>query len=839
MAPAGGRDRTGWLALLAVCAGMLWLNGGVARGADEPQNKPPEKPATQEAPKPKPLPADSPEAVDRAIDNIKDWLYKAQKKDNWEETGLPDLEKGPYSTEGGQWGGLTAIATYALLAAGESPDSSKVRAAIEFLKKADIKGVYALGMRMQVWTYLKNKAEARPLIDKDAKLLLLSLHKDGNFDYLVTPSSRYDHSVSQYGVLGLWAAAEADPPFEVPGKFWEMVENAWLRDQDKSGAWSYESKPTADHPPLPSMTAAGVATLFITQDYIHGLEGINCNGNVTNAATKGVDAGLKWMGEHMKDVGENYYTWYGIERIGVASGYKYFGTIDWYREGCKHIVPNVGKLGGHGGPVANNAFALLFLVRGRAPIMMNKLAYDIDAHGDKLRESNWNERPRDAANITRWVGRETETFLNWQIVNLKVPVEELHDAPILYIAGNQSFELKKEDEEKLKKYVEGGGLIVCSADCSSQNFANSLMKTTGGKLPLSQRLFPGYEARKLPADHPIFNIQYKRKDWKDNIDVYAVGNGSRELMLIIPSGDPGKFWQMRTIGGREGYHQVMGNIFLYTTEKQAPRFKGQTYVVKRDNNVKAEKAMKVARLEYAGNWDPEPGGWARMANILHNQFKLDLQVEPVKLGEGKLEGYKVAHLTGNVKFHLDEKQRAELKKFSEGGGLLIIDACGGSGEFATAFEAEMTALFVADAQQLQTAILPPSDPVFNVAGAKIDEFGYRSYAQKMLLGKVKAPQLRALERNGRPVVYYSPQDISVGMVGQSVDGIYGYDPRTATEIMRNILLQASRSGAAVAAVAAGGTEVAAPAPEASAPPAEKPKDAPAKPEGKSKDKKTK
>src|SRR5205085_3326633 len=177
----------------------------------------------------------------------------------------------------------------------------------------------------------------------------------------------------------------------------------------------------------------------------------------------------------------------------------------------------------------------------------------------------------------------------------------------------------------------------------------------------------------------------------------------------------------------------------------------------------------------------------------------------------------------------------ELKKFTDSGGLLIVDACGGSGEFATAVESEMAALFgPADAQQLQT-VLPPGDPVFSAGGARIDEFGYRQSAQKMLVGRTHAPQLRAIERNGKPVLYYSPQDLSVGMVGQSVEGIFGYDPKTATEVMRNILLQASGSGAAVAVAAAPppAESTAAPAPP---PPEQKPAapPPPSKPEQKHK-----
>ena len=33
----------------------------------------------------------------------------------------------------------------------------------------------------------------------------------------------------------------------------------------------------------------------------------------------------------------------------------------------------------------------------------------------------WNQRPRDVANLARWIGDQNEHYLNWQIVNLKAP----------------------------------------------------------------------------------------------------------------------------------------------------------------------------------------------------------------------------------------------------------------------------------------------------------------------------------------------------------------------------------------------------------------------------------
>jgi hypothetical protein len=166
------------------------------------------------------------------------------------------------------------------------------------------------------------------------------------------------------------------------------------------------------------MTAAGIATLFITQDYLNMGKGADCTGNIRDPA---IDKAFKWMIDNLKDLEgrRTHYTLYGIERIGVASGYKYFGTLDWYDDGADYLVKSQGANGSWGTGVSDTCFAILFLVRGRAPVVMNKLEYDVDAAGDKPKLGNWNQRPRDCANLVRWMGQQLERDLNWQIVNLR------------------------------------------------------------------------------------------------------------------------------------------------------------------------------------------------------------------------------------------------------------------------------------------------------------------------------------------------------------------------------------------------------------------------------------
>src|SRR5207248_745523 len=153
----------------------------------------------------------------------------------------------------------------------------------------------------------------------------------------------------------------------------------------------------------------------------------------------------------------------GIERIGVASGLKYFGAINWFREGSQRLVksqkPDGSWEGGAWNKLPETCWAMLFLVRGRAPVAISKLDYSSGGEGASARAANWNERRRDAANFARWLGKQTERFFNWQIVNLRAPVEELHDSPLLYISGDQAIPFSKEEQAKLKKYLDQGGLL--------------------------------------------------------------------------------------------------------------------------------------------------------------------------------------------------------------------------------------------------------------------------------------------------------------------------------------------------------------------------------------------
>lgn len=753
----------------------------------------------------------TPDEIDRAIQKGVAWLYSRpdfKKNGNWEQEQKRTDAVNGNSQGGAQWGGRTALVTYALLASGESPNSPTLKPAVDFLKKTDdMIGYYALGLRPQVWLYLPQDEQTRQLAARDFRLLWAGIKKDMNrpdgglYDYTINDRVRIDLSVSQYGVLGAWACAQLG--IEVPAgdgragaNYWQLVEKRWRMLQDaKSGGWSY----TGNAEVTPSMTAAGVATLFITQDYLRANQGVNCQGN---AKSPELEKGITYLAERLpqlfgvEDVPDRHYTIYGIERIGVASGLKYLNNVDWYQVGADYLVraqENNGSWKGAHDDEIPTSFALLFLSRGREPVMMNKLRYDIapaqtarvQSKEAKPVEGFWNQRSRDVANATHFVARQTERSLNWQIIDMNVAhIGDLRDAPIAYLSGSQALRFVPEQVAMLKRYVEEGGMLIFNSDCARRQFSTSVP-------PLLKEMFPDYELAPLPDSHPIYkNQQFRGEKWKKRPTIQGLSNGVRELALLLDD-DMGKSFQINEYAQFAHHFELMTDIYQYAIDKKNSLVKGRSYVVEADPKIAATATIKLARIRHAGKWDPEPGGWRQLAAVMRNTQRIDLQVNAVDLATGDLTGYHAAHLTSSSPVKLSDDALKKLKAFVDGGGLLIIDVAGGNTEVATSIEGQLGR--IADAAgEGGGNIIAPSDAIYTSGKLAAPEFRYRTFAQSTV-GVSSSPRVRGSKVGSRYGLIYSGDDLSAGLVGNEVDGVRGYTPKAATEIMIRLLRYAQDS----------------------------------------------
>ena len=270
-----------------------------------------------------------------------------------------------------------------------------------------------------------------------------------------------DNSNSQYGLIGAWNCAEAG--LSVPNRFWQDVEQHWIACQTPEGTWGYKNGSGGSY----AMTMAGITALSVCRDYMSEAAAQPSNGpaRIPREAKRWTKA-LRWFetGDNCVNIQGQYgYSLYGLERAALASGMMFAGTHDIYRELATQVVHNQhpgGSWNSDSGrdAIIETSFALLFLSRGRNPVLMNKLRYD----------GNWANHQRDAANLARYATYAMERPINWQVASLTQPWGQWMEAPILYIAGDVPPNFGPADYDRLKNYVDNGGLIFTQADNGSR-----------------------------------------------------------------------------------------------------------------------------------------------------------------------------------------------------------------------------------------------------------------------------------------------------------------------------------------------------------------------------------
>lgn len=726
--------------------------------------------------------------VQIAIERAANWLKSTRKSDgSW--------EKSDEDTDGYR-GGDTALATLALLYAGEDPRDDDMARSLEWLARADLKTTYTIACRAHVLA-LAGGSRYKSRLEGDVNWLVQNIwprgvRSMGGYDYRAIPArqpegGRYDNSNSQFGVLGAWMAAEAG--LRIPHDYWLLTEDHWLRDQNNDGGWGYEQNASSTG----SMTAAGLATMFVVLDQAHARDEGRFNGTSTancgnyKAATRviaSIETGLSWLGREFSTDNPRgarewkYYYLYGIERAGRASGQKYFQERDWFRLGAQELLREQTAEGywpATGGTMSehrNTSFAMMFLCHGRAPLFMNKLLHGPDSQ-NKL---------RDIAGLNRYAERAFERLLNWQTVSLDGDFTDLLEAPVLYMSGHEQWKFNETQVQKLREYCQRGGMIFAVACCGSPQFV-------AGWRELAEAAFPEYRLRSLPDDHPLFSgeVQYAIREPPP---VFEVHNGQRTLMLVCTR-DICSAWNQNLVAQYEKHFRLGCNVYLYATDKSSFRSRLETPEIPL-RPVEPSRSLRVARIRHSGHWDVEPFGWVRFARYMSNEASVRLLVTSgVSLDHAELDRFPVAYITGDGPLKLSESELSGLRRFLTGGGTLLADPAGGSREFLAAFESQITDLLKTAPQTLSSAA--PLITGEGIPGAvSLQNVGYRRAARGEAAGE-KHARLKVFTIGRRAAVIYSTLDISTGLLGTPVYNCRGYDADSSLRILRNQLLYAALS----------------------------------------------
>lgn len=684
----------------------------------------------------------------------------------------------------GQPGGTTALATLALFNAGVSPEEEWMLRAIEAVRRIRNSQTYTAALKISALAAVDAK-KYQPEIKQTAQALIAAQHPDGMWGY-IGQRGRADFSNTQFALLGLHEASVAG--VQIPRSVWRKAETAWLRAQLKAGSWPYVPKSTHG---TGSMTAAGLASLYITGNSLAQRTGRGfdddgrapCCGGY--AQFRPIARGLAWLSENF-NASRNpprgswyFYYLYGIERVGILSGIRFFGPHDWYRQGAARLRDIQSPDGGwrETNDIVDTSFALLFLAKGRRPLLFNKLRWS--------KNQEWNLRRSDLAHLVAFIGDRLGEPVSWEVASLDEDVSDWLRAPILFFNGHKFPKFDDETIAKLDEYVAQGGTIFAEACCSQEAFRDVFRL-------FALRAFGDYKLLRLPANHPVFRSMFKLNG--SQIELYGIDIGCRTSVFFSPR-DLSCPWEQADIPEvSERAFQIGANIAAYATGNEPLPDKLEVAAIaeraKGDSGIESPPrgAVHIAQLIHNGDWQPQPRAIRRLAALLHEQFAVDVVpgCQPLKAADPELKQHPIVYMAGNFTFELTAEEIEALRQHLLRGGFLFADTCCGRKAFDESMRELAAELFPDHPMER----LPQDHPIIiGQPGFPLPEVSYLPAAQKEM-PDLNTVWLEGVTIEGRTVLVHSPFAIGYALEDHACFGCRGVASEDARRLAANVILYA-------------------------------------------------
>ena len=681
-------------------------------------------------------------------------------------------------------GGTTALALLTMLNAGVDVGDPAVRHGLQHLVAVPNRYTYVVALKCMALAAADPKGYARE-IHGAARWLWQAQQDSGTWGY--TPGrSGYDHSNTQFALLGLHEAAKAG--VQVPTQTWRRSQRHFLLAQQGDGGWAYRQSGAS----YGSMTCAGLASLLIAEDRLHVARetgfahgaAAGCGRYARNAA---IAHGIRWLSQRFS-VQENprrkqsflHYYLYALERVGMTGGLRYIGQHDWYRQGAAFLVATQHQ-GAWDGSVANTCFALLFLAKGNRPVLIQKLQWS----------GLWNLDRHDVPNLVAFIGDKLGKKVTWQTVSLQAPVTDWLAAPILYFQGHSFPKFTDAEVDKIKQFVDNGGTLLAEACCGRPAFRD-------GFVAFAKRAFAEYSLRKLPMEHPVFH-SYHTLDRTHGL--MGVDVGCRTSVFFLPN-DVSCLWEQRRVRGAEALtafaFRLGVNLGAYATgleplgdkltEVQLPQRSPAATVAA------ARGAVQVARLVHNGDYNADPHALAHLTELAAQRARIDVVTRDVPLAadDKAIFDHPILFMTGHFSFTMADDQIELLAKHLQRGGMLIAEACCGRKTFDESFRALAKRLLAEQSGAQDLLPLPADHPIYTgQVGLPLGPVRLRArLAEELNRSRLDRPKLLAGRIEGRIAILYSPYDWSCGLEGDKPYACRGYSDEDARHIGLNLLLYA-------------------------------------------------
>lgn len=773
--------------------------------------------------------------VNVSINNGVNFLLKQQLGDgNWDS--LKNKEGvGSYQC------GMTGLAVLALLHCDGVIDDAKLEAGrkkaiqdgLATLRKIESPKVYDRALQTMALAEA-GLPQDRALIKRNVDWLLdVRVYRDNKFigwEYGKAITTREsDASNSQYAMLALWYARQAGVAIE--RKVWEEIRAYYTETQQQDGGWVYSPYygPVNEKGASITMTVAGINGFLIA-----GME-LNDDreqwplpkGKVNNCGKYSENLplakGFHWLNQRFRiDLDQRtYYHLYGLERAGRLSGMRFFGEHDWYREGCEHLTKVQDPTGAwktQGGwdrwPSVNTCFALLFLSKGRTPVLISKLV-----HGNWPRredDGDWNNDRNDLRHLIEYVAKEGKLFgkkaLAWQTYDIRRAIEarlvknnvlspeeeaeivaDMKQSPILYITGHESPRNRFQAIEikLIKRFVENGGFIFAEACCADPNFDKGFKDWVNDVW--------GQDLTLLESTHAVWTC-YNSVTAGDPYKLMGLQVGCRTVMVYSPQ-DLSCRWESNRLsdGPTQRAFELGANIIAYGTGRTPPQPRLTPIEIagmeKEEAKSSRRGTFQVGQIRHAADWQPAPKAMRNLMENVHKVYGLDvlLKTRPIGLQDPiTVRESKFLYMHGRDRFSVQPDHFVALRFNLENGGLLLADACCGSEKFDKSFRQFAQELFTKE--KLVRVPVDPRDRLFSAAlnGTAISADNIKCRTKVNGQAVAMEPYLEGIQLDGRWVVLYSKYDLGCALERNTSPDCVGYDHASALRIAMAAVLYSAR-----------------------------------------------
>jgi hypothetical protein len=716
--------------------------------------------------------------------------------------------------------GVTALCALALITAGEPIDNPSIESTLDILRNDDKStNIYDIAVKTMVLCVADPRRDAQIIRRNVALIEEMQDRESGGWAYS-KGSNLVNSSTSQFALLALFEAERAG--VSTSEATWRLAKQYWAKSRLPDGPWSYNMR-DAPSGPSGSMTCAGIASMIMAREKLNEGDARVQDDRVVCCADRDddsdVNAAMQWLSSRYSvstnpGLGANYllYYLYGLERVGRLTNRRLMGEHDWYREGADFLVARRNQLTGswvgvgtsENEPLIATSLALLFLAKGRRPVVVAKLIHE-PLH-------DWDHHRKDVDNLVRYCEKRWERDLTWQVMQMKgATVDDLLQAPVLFLSGSEVPKFDDKQIKTLRQYLDYGGFLFAENCCDDDRkefdtgFRELMAKVFWEKHPDGQ---PVNQLRFLESDHAVWGAE-EPVDPDYPRPLYGLNIGCRTNVIYSPT-RLGCFWELDRLGRTTTYPKEVEaeiravrsigiNVLAYATNREVKYKLDIPPLVKADGKADAVERAKlyIAELRHNGGSGIAPTALVNLLRQLRDNSGMRVSTEKreLSLTQDSLFDHHLVFLHGRTNFTLLDAERKQLRAFVERGGMIFGDSICSSDAFTTAFRREMTLVF----PDVPLKPIPVAHDLFT------DKFGgvdlsritlrdpRRGGAGPLRADVVQAPpELEGLQFGSRYGVIFSKYDLSCALERQNSIECAGYSRDDAAKIGINIILYSLR-----------------------------------------------